>query len=147
MSNVDYSQIPVPDGKPPEEFTYNERRAEILKLLEQKGHQWGFNKAELARRYGIDRKMVYKDFDRVKDWYRDRIGSDAKEASDLAYRRIVQEHMDNGDYEKARRALDSWNSWLEDRGIEEKEPDTIRHEGIEVTSEVVTVDTETDNSE
>ena len=129
MSQVDYSQIPVPDNKPTDEYTYNERRAEILKLMEQKGHPWGFNKARLARRYGVDRKMIYKDFDRVKEWYRDRIGQDAKESSELAYKRIVHEHMDNGDYEKARRALDSWNGWLQDTGEQEKEPEQVEHSG------------------
>lgn len=127
---TDYSAINIPEQKPPEEYSYNERRAEILQLIERKGHPWGFNKAELARRYGVSDVQVHKDFDRVKEWYEDHIGEDAKQASDLAYRRIVQEHMDNGDFEKARRALDSWNEWLEDRGFEEKEPEKIEHSGI-----------------
>jgi hypothetical protein len=123
---TDYSQIEPPADKPPEEYHYTERRAEIFKLIEQKGHPWGFNKSQLGRRYGVSDQQIHKDFDRLKDWYGDRIGDDATQASDLAYRRIVQEHMDNGDYEKARRALDSWNGWLEARGYEDKEPD--KHE-------------------
>jgi len=128
---TDYSQIPVPNDKPPAEFTYNERRAEILQLIERKGHPWGFNYTQLGERYGVTRQQIAKDFDRIKDWYGDKIGEDATQASDLAYRRIVQEHMDNGDYEKARRALDSWNGWLEDRGFEDKEPEQheIEHDG------------------
>jgi len=136
---TDYSAITVPEAKAPEEYTYNERRAEILQLIEQKGHPWGFNKSELARRYGVSDAQVHKDFDRLKDWYEDRIGDDAKQASDLAYRRIVQEHMDNGNYEKARRALDSWNGWLQDTGEQETEPDQLEHLGsVEVSSDVVT---------
>jgi len=136
---TDYSAITVPEEKAPEEYTYNERRAEILQLIEQKGHPWGFNKSELARRYGVSDVQVHKDFDRLKDWYEDRIGDDAKQASDLAYRRIVQEHMDNGNYEKARRALDSWNGWLQDTGEQETEPDQLEHLGsVEVSSDVVT---------
>jgi len=122
---TDYSAIPIPNDKPPEEYTYNERRAEILQLIERKGHPWGFNYSELGRRYGVSHKTISKDFDLLADWYEDKIGSDAKQASDLAYRRIVQEHMDNGDFEKARRALDSWNSWLEDRGFEDREADEV----------------------
>jgi len=129
MSNVDYSKIPVPDDKPPEEYTYNERRAEILQLMERKGHPWGFNKAELSRRYGVDRKMVYKDFDRVKAWYRDHIGDDALESTELAYKRIVQHHMDNGNFDKARKALDSWNGWLQDTGRQDSEPDELEVSG------------------
>jgi DeoR/GlpR family transcriptional regulator of sugar metabolism len=122
---TDYSQIPIPDDKPPEDYTFNERRAEILQLIERKGHPWGFNYSQLGRRYGVSHNTIRKDFDRLKDWYGDKIGEDAKQASDLAYRRIVQEHMDNGDFEKARRALDSWNGWLEDRGFEDKEADEV----------------------
>jgi hypothetical protein len=126
---TDYSQIPIPDQKPPAEYTYNERRAEILKMIERKGHPWGFNYTQLGERYGVTRQQIAKDFDRLKDWYQGKIGEDATTASDLAYRRIVQEHMDNGDFEKARRALDSWNGWLEDRGYEEKEPDAVEVSG------------------
>jgi len=129
MSQVDYSQIPVPEDKPADEYTYNERRAEILEMMEHKGHPWGFNKARLARRYGVDRKMIYKDFDRVKEWYRDRIGEDAKESSELAYKRIVQEHMDNDNFDKARKALDSWNGWLQNTGEQDAEPDELRVSG------------------
>jgi len=136
---TDYSAIPIPNDKRPEEYTYNERRAEILQLIEQKGHPWGFNYSELGRRYGVSHKTVSKDFDLLADWYEDRIGDDAKQASDLAYRRIVQEHMDNGNYEKARRALDSWNGWLQDTGEQETEPDQLEHLGsVEVSSDVVT---------
>jgi len=129
---TDYSQIPVvPNDKPPEEYTYNERRAEILQLIERKGHPWGFNFSELGRRYGYSHKTISKDFDILKEWYQERIGDDARTASDLAYRRIVQEHMDNGNYDKARKALDSWNGWLQDTGEQEKEPDKheVEHDG------------------
>lgn len=122
---VDYSQVPVPDNKPPEEYNYNERRAEILQLIERKGHPWGFNYSQLGERYGKSHTTISKDFDRIKEWYTDRIGETAKQASDLAYRRIVQEHMDNGNFEKARRALDSWNGWLQDTGHQDTEPDEV----------------------
>jgi hypothetical protein len=123
---TDYSQVAVPDGKSPEEYHWTERRAEILQMIERKGHPWGFNKSQLGRRYGVSDQQIHDDFDRLKEWYRDRIGSDAKVSSDLAYRRIVQEHMGNGDYEKARRALDSWNGWLQDTGEQDSEPEKLK---------------------
>lgn len=144
---TDYSQVAIPEDAPPEEYHWTERRAEILQMIERRGHPWGFNKAQLGRRYGVSDQQIHDDFDRLKDWYQDRIGNDAKTSSDLAYRRIVQEHMDNGDYEKARRALDSWNGWLQDTGEQDCEPD--RHEvsgegggpiEYEVTRTVVSTD-------
>lgn len=145
---TDYSQITVPENTPPEEYHWTERRAEILQLIERKGHPWGFNKSQLGRRYDVSSQQIHDDFDRLKDWYDDRIGADAKTASDLAYRRIVQEHMDNGDFEKARRALDSWNGWLQDTGEQSKEPDQVELGGaddsqpldIQITKEVVDAD-------
>ena len=126
---TDYSQIPIPEQKPPEDYTFNERRAEILRLIERKGHPWGFNYSELGRRYGVSHNTIRKDFDLLKDWYQDRIGKDAKFSSDIAYRRIVQGHLDNGDLDKARRALDSWNEWLWDSGEQEKAADKHEHMG------------------
>ena len=120
---TDYSQVTVPDDKSPEEYHWTERRAEILKMIERKGHPWGFNKSQLGRRYGVSDQQIHDDFDRLKEWYGDRVGDDAKVSSDLAYRRILQEHMDNGNFEKARRVLDSWNNWLQDTGEQSTEPD------------------------
>jgi len=131
MGDPDYAQVTIPDNKPRTEYSYVERRAAILKIIEQRGHPWGLNKTQLGREFGVSDAQIHKDLDRLKDWYSNRIGEDSTLSSDLAYRRIVQEHMDNGDYEKARRALDSWNGWLEDRGFEDKEPEQheIEHDG------------------
>jgi len=126
MSTPNYTEVTLPDDKPKTEYSYVERRAAILRYIEQRGHPWGMNKSELGRRFGVSDAQIHKDLDRIKEWYSNRIGDDAKTASDLAYRRIVQEHMDNGDYEKARRALDSWNGWLQDTGEQDSEPEKLK---------------------
>lgn len=126
---TEYTEIPIPDDKAREEYTYNERRAEILKMIEEKGHPWGFNYSQLGREYGVSHEQIRKDFKKLKEYYCNRVGSEAKETSELAYRRIVKGHMDNGEYDKARKALDSWNSWLQDTGAQEKEPKKHELEG------------------
>lgn len=153
VSEPDYSAIPVPDEKEPEEYTYNERRADILKRIEEKGHPWDFNYSELGRKYDVSHTQIRKDFDRLKEWYQDKIGNDSMVASELAYRRIIQGHLDSGDFNKARKALDSWNSWLQDTGEQDKEPEkheidaehrtedapmevNIRHVGVDMPSEI-----------
>jgi len=127
--NTNYAAVTVPEEKPPTEYSYVERRAEILSLIEQAGHPDALNMSRLARRYDTSPSNVYKDFQRLKDYYRERIGDDARVKSEWAYNKIIQEHMDNGDYEKARRALDSWNGWLQDTGEQEKEPEQVEHSG------------------
>jgi len=129
MGDPDYRKVSLPDDEPRSEFTYVERRAAILRIIEKRGHPWGLNKSQLGREFGVSDAQIHKDLDRLKEYYSNLIGEDARTASELAYRRIVQEHMDNGDFEKARRALDSWNGWLQDTGEQEKEPEQVEHSG------------------
>jgi hypothetical protein len=120
---TDYKKISLPEDKSEPEYTYVERRAAILQIIERKGHPWGLNKSELGRRFNVSDVQIHKDMDRIKEYYSDLIGKHAKETTEIAYRRILQEQLDEGDYEKARRTLDSWNSWLQDTGHQEQEPD------------------------
>jgi hypothetical protein len=147
VADIDYGTIDPPPQKSPSEYSYAERRAEILQLIEEQGHPYGFNKSELGRRYGVSHEQIRKDFERVRKYYRGRIGSDAKSDSELAYRKIIREHLSNGDYEKARRALDSWNGWLFDIGAQEKEPEKseVEHSG-EIDGFNFTIDASTDDS-
>jgi transposase-like protein len=127
-----YHEVTLPDDKPRDEYSYTERRAAILKVIEQRGHPWGLNKSQLARQFGVSDVQIHKDLDRIKEYYSNRIGSDAKSATEIAYKRILQEQLDNDELDKARRTLDSWNSWLQDTGHQEKEPDKhdMQGEGI-----------------
>lgn len=132
MGEPDYTEVPIPSEKPRDEYSYVERRAAILRLIENRGHPWGLNKSQLGREFGVSDAQIHKDLDRLKSWYSNRIGEDAEFSADLAYKRIIEEHMDNQDFGKARKALDSWNGWLQDTGHQQKEPDKheIDGEGI-----------------
>jgi hypothetical protein len=125
---TDYMQIPIPD-KPQDEYTYNERRAEILQMIEKKGHPWGFNYSQLGRDYGVTHETIRHDFSRLREYYTNQIGDDAKAATEIAYKKILREQMDESEYEAARRTLDSWSSWLQDTGHQDKEPDQHEVEG------------------
>lgn len=48
----DYLAVKLP-AKPRTEYSYAERRGEILQLVEQAGHPAVLNQAELADRYGV----------------------------------------------------------------------------------------------
>jgi len=126
MGDPQYHEITLPDEKPRSEYSYVERRAAILKIIEKRGHPWGLNKSQLGREFGVSDAQIHKDLDRLKEYYSNRIGEDAKASTEMAYKRIIQEHLDNNEFDKARKALDTWNSWLQDTGHQEKEPD--KHE-------------------
>lgn len=126
MGEPDYRQVSLPKDKVRSDYSYVERRAALLKIIEKRGHPWGLNKTELGREFGVSDAQIHKDLDRLKEYYSNRIGQDAEWSSELAYKRIVQEHLDNGELQEARKALDSWNGWLQDTGKQETEPD--KHE-------------------
>jgi hypothetical protein len=126
MGEPDYTQVTLPDDKARTEYSYVERRAALLKIIEKRGHPWGLNKTELGRQFGVSDAQIHKDLDRIKEYYSNRIGKDAEFSSELAYKRIIKEHLDNGELKEARQALDSWNEWLQDTGRQETEPDELQ---------------------
>lgn len=131
MGTTEYHKIAIPDDRPREEYNYNERRAAILRIIEKRGHPDALNKTQLGREFGVSDAQIHKDLDRLKEYYSNRIGNEAKVTSELAYKKIIREHLDNGDLDKARKALDSWNEWLQNTGHQDKEPDKheVEHDG------------------
>lgn len=125
MGEPQYHQVTPPEDKPRSEYSYVERRAAILRIIEKRGHPWGLNKSQLGREFGVSDAQIHKDLDRLKEYYSNRIGQDAKATSELAYKRIIKDHLENDELAEARKALDSWNEWLQDTGHQEKEPDKV----------------------
>jgi len=128
MSNEpDYRAVNVPEGKPPSEYTYVERRAETLKLIEQAGHPRAINQTRLADRYDVSQGQISQDVDRLRSFIVENIDSDTVDSiTETVYQKSVQELMSNGEYKDAVKAVESWNDWLMDRGKVAKEPD--KHE-------------------
>ena len=128
MSNKpDYRAVNVPEDKPPSEYTYVERRAETLQLIEQAGHPRAINQTRLAERYDVSQGQISQDVDRLRSFIVENIDSDTVDSiTETVYQKSVQELMSNGEYKDAVKAVESWNDWLMDRGKVAKEPD--KHE-------------------
>ena len=128
MSNEpDYRAVNVPEDKPPSEYTYVERRAETLQLIEQAGHPRAINQTRLAERYDVSQGQISQDVDRLRSFIVENIDSDTVDSiTETVYQKSVQELMSNGEYKDAVKAVESWNDWLMDRGKVAKEPD--KHE-------------------
>lgn len=113
-SEPDYSAVNVPT-KPPTEFHYTERRAELLQLVEQAGHPKTLNQAELADRYGVSQQQISKDLDRLDEYIRERISS----RRDLTIKSILERSMkgllDEGEYYKAAKVAESYDEYLDRR--------------------------------
>lgn len=120
--SIDYASISIPDGKSPTEYTYTERRAEILSLIEEAGHPDQLNQTRLADRYGTSQSNISKDFKRLRDYYGKTLGRHRLTISETVYRKAVREYVDRGEFKKAVDVLESWNEWLREEGVREAEP-------------------------
>jgi len=123
----DYRATNVPEDKAPKDYSYVERRAEILKLIEEAGHPRAISQTRLADRYGVSQGQLSQDVDRLRTYINENIDETTVDSiTETVYQKSIRELVDNGDYKDAVKAVESWNNWLMDRGKVEKEPD--KHE-------------------
>ena len=110
----DYAAI-TPSGKPPTDYSYAERRAELLQQIEDVGHPAVLNQTELADRYGVSQQQISKDLDRLDEYVRGRLGR----RRDLEVGSVLQACMtgalSDGDYDAARKAATAYDEYLDRR--------------------------------
>jgi len=125
-----YRAVNVPEDKPPSEYSYVERRAETLQLIEEAGHPRAISQTRLADRYDVSQGQISQDIDRLRKHIVENIDETTVDSiTETVYQKSVQELMSNGEYKDAVKAVESWNDWLMDRGKVEKEPDKHEVEG------------------
>ena len=127
MSDIDYRAVNVPEQKPPNEYSYVERRAEELQLIEEAGHPRAISQTRLAERYGVTQGQISQDIDRLRSYIVENIDHDTVDAiTETVFQKSIKELVEQGEYMDAVRAAEKWNDWLMNRGKVEKEPD--KHE-------------------
>lgn len=112
---IDYRAIAVPDDKPPEDYTFAERRAEILRRIEDVGTPDRLNGAELARRYGCTPENIYNDFDVLSDYVEASVGDRVDLTISAVFRRSIRGLLENHDYRKAAKTAAEYGEWVRDR--------------------------------
>jgi|SRR6056297_984562 len=126
----DYRATNVPETKPAAEYSYVERRAEMLQLIEEAGHPRAISQTRLADRYGVTQGQISQDIDRLRTYINDTIDTDTVDAiTETVYQKSIKELIEKDEHYKAVKAVESWNDWLMDRGKVEKEPDKHEVEG------------------
>ena len=120
MSDIDYRAVDLPDDKDPEDYSYIERRAQILVAVERVGSPRRLNGAELGRRYGVTRETIRRDLERLGEYVDESIGSDTHtlEASSFLWR-CCQELMDEGEWRQAARTYKDLEEWRRNESLEE----------------------------
>lgn len=110
----DYAAI-TPSAKPPTEYTYAERRAELLQQIEDLGHPSAVNQTELAERYGVSQQQISKDLDRLDEYVRDRLGRRRDLEIGSVLKRCMTGALEEGDWSDARKAATAYDEYLDRR--------------------------------
>lgn len=111
-NTVDYAAIAAP-SKPPTEYHWTERRAEILDIIEEKGHPSAVDQTQLADRYGVSESQISRDMDRLAEHIRDRLEDRGHRALvvDTVVQRCIQEMMTEGNYRAAAKTALEWDEF------------------------------------
>lgn len=124
-TDTDYEAVVIPDGKPPEEYTWAERRAEILRMVKAKGSPYALKKTDLADHYGVAPSTITKDFYRLAEYVDEYIGRHSKITARSAMEKAVKELQDEGEWSAAFNVAMQWNRWLQSIGEQERVPASV----------------------
>lgn len=128
--HIDYESIDVPEDKHPTDYTYNEKRAEIVRLWKESNDPYSeISPTKLAKRYGQTKSTLHDDIEIVKEYLREKIGKDDELKSDIGFDRAIRKLEQQGKWYKAAKVRKMKWEWLHDSGIKQKEPEQIEHTG------------------
>jgi hypothetical protein len=113
--DIDYRAVAIPEDTAPENYTYAERRAEILQRVGDIGSPRLLNGADLAARYGCTRQNIANDFDRLAEWMDDASGDRERLNAEALYWRCIRGLLEQGEYRDAARTLSEYHDWLHER--------------------------------
>lgn len=133
---INYAEVEVPAKKPPTEYHYTERRAEILDLVLQVGGPSAINQSTLADRYEVDRSTISRDMDRLSESISSKLGRHIDLTVKASFDKAISELQENGEHEAAFKTAITYSEWLADRGVIDSEPLRVEHDGtIETNGE------------
>ncbi|WP_458211032.1 hypothetical protein [Haladaptatus sp. NG-SE-30] len=112
--DIDYAAVDIPDDKPPEEYHYTSRRAEILQLLEEAGHPRRLNQSRLADRYGCTPSNINNDMDVLAKYIDEKLGDRRIMITESVFHRAMEGLLDREEYRKAAQTVKDWNEFIND---------------------------------
>lgn len=112
---IDYRTIPIANEKSPEDYTFAERRAEILRRIEDVGTPDRLNGVDLADRYGCTPENIYNDFDVLGDYVEATVGERVDLTISSVFRRSIRGLLEQKEYRKAAKTASEYGEWVRDR--------------------------------
>lgn len=125
-----YNSVIIEPGKDPHDYSYIERRAEILEYILAAGHPDMVNRTEFGKHYDVEPSTITRDVQAIRDEVEAELGTDAKFISEVVYQKAIREKLKQKDIDGAIDVIESWNKWLFDIGGQEKAADKIEAEII-----------------
>lgn len=117
-----YYAYDIPQDKPPKDYTYIERRAEILQYILKRGSPYAVHQSRLADRYGVTDGQISQDMDRLRKHITEHLGDEAKFTTRTVFEKTVCELQAQGEWKAAWDVVMDWNKWLADIGEQHRKP-------------------------
>ena len=117
---IDYRTVEIPDEKPRNDFSYTQRRAEILDVMREVGHPDRVRQAKLADQYGVNQSTISRDLTALAEYADDTLGDRRTFVSQLAFDRAIRGLLEEEEWRKVAQTVKDWNEWIDDhKALEE----------------------------
>jgi len=109
---TDYESVELP-SEPREEYSYVERRAELLQLIREAGHPSELHQGQLAERYGVSQQQISKDIDRLGEYIHEQLSDRDRRALivNTAVTRAIRGLLKEEEWRKAARTAIEYDEW------------------------------------
>lgn len=124
----DYASFELPEDTPKDEWAWQHRRAYIYRQLIDRGHHQLLNKTDLATEFGVTRKTIYDDLDKIAEYIDQEMATNHRSETVAVFQKAVKELLDEGEYAQAAKVQSQFSQWLAGQGEIDTEPQTVRVE-------------------
>ena len=126
-----YKDIEIDESTHPNDYSYQERRHELLGFIIEAGHPDLLSRTKFAERYDVAISTITRDIQALRAEIREEMGTDAELIGEAIFQKTMKEQAKNKDFEDAVETFVSWYSWLQETGAKEKVADKreVTHAG------------------
>ncbi|MFC6823471.1 hypothetical protein [Halopelagius fulvigenes] len=114
-SEIDYTTLDIPEDESPENYSWQARRAEILRRIKEVGHPAALNQAELAREFDTSRQNINHDIDVLADHVEEDLGRRRTLTAKCVFDRCITGLLEEEEYAAAARVVRDREEWLTER--------------------------------
>lgn len=120
------NDITIPEDIEPPDYSYTVRRAELLRFSIEGGHPDTLSRTRFAERYDVAPSTITRDMQAIRAELAEEIGAEADFISHTIYQKALRDAADRQAWLEAVEVLESWHSWLFNRGYQQRATD--KHE-------------------